>query len=595
MSTPVTVHTPQTAARLLAGTLPQGRASLDWAAELCGPGSVGSIAAARKAPLATVRRETAALMERCHTFIRAQLTAQYAAAGLVPAGRLPRVAADPRELDHADRALLRLLARLPHAEIAAELALTQATVRERAARVRRLLHVTTDHEATALAAGSGLVRPSDARPGLPLPAPDVPAPLAPAVAAILTALARTPDAAAQIPQPEQHVVAAAVAHARAGHGSRVLVIAADGPAWDSAMDTWSRAREHEGSVVGLCARSRGGAAHDDGQRALAWTQRGLLDVAGTRQPVTVVATPDAVDRLDGLNLAPWDLVVTVDARTSPPGAPEHPGARPGERRDLPAAARLALTSLPAHRPPWDADLVVRHTAALAAGQGLVRGHRLLAMPWTAVATTDDVAAMVLDTARRHGLRRVQVVCHPSSTCRRVADAVGRVGAALPAWQRPASSWTGAITPSLPARERTEAALRFAEGREELLVLATCGPLRAAGADALLVLAPHDEHAAVEAVEWSLEPRDRHDGARTLAVLVPVASDPAGSPGAGPSAGRAEALLRACAALDPALAGRAVQHPAGSRWPWIEGVPYLNTRQRDHLDAAVRALTTGQAS
>ncbi|MFE4512640.1 hypothetical protein ACFRMQ_00370 [Kitasatospora sp. NPDC056783] len=582
MSTPVTVHTPPSAAQLLAGTLPQGRASLDWAAALCGPGSVRSIAASQKAPLATVRRETAALMERCHTFLRAQLTAQYAAAGLIPAIRLPRVAADPWDLDAADRALLRLLARLPHAEIAAELSLTQATVRERAARVRRLLHVATDHEATALAASRGLVRPGDARPGLPLPAPDVPAPLAPAVEAILSALASTPDAAAQIPQPEQHVVAAAVAHARAGHAARVLVIAADGPAWDSAMDTWSRAREHEGSVVGLRPRPR--AAHDDGERALAWTQRGLLSLAGTRQPVTVVATPDAVNRLAGLKLAPWHLIVTVDARTCPPGAPEHPGARPGERRDLHAAARLTLTSLPLHCLARDTDLAVRRTAALAAGQGLVRGHRLLAVPWTG-----DAATVVLEAARRHGLQRVQVACHSPSMCRRVADAVGRVGATLPAWRRPASSWTGAIAPGLPERERTEAALRFAEGREELLVLATCGPLRAAGADALLVLAPHDEHTAAEAVEWALEPRDRHDSARTLAVLVPVASDPAAG------AGRAEALLRACAALDPALAGRAIQHPAGSRWPWIEGTPYLDTKQCDHLDAAVRALTEGRAS
>ncbi|MEE1820995.1 hypothetical protein PUR61_02080 [Streptomyces sp. BE20] len=594
-----TTPTAATPAALLAAVLPLSRHALTWAGRLCGPGTVQSITRSERLPRATVQREITALMERAGTLLRPQLAAQYAAAGLVPASSLPRTAEDPWDLDPADRALLRLLARHSHADIAAELALSLATVRQRAARLRRLLHVSTDHEATALAASRGLVRPGDARPGLPLPAPVVPEPLAPAVAAVVAALARTPEASAQIPPPEQHLVAAAVAHARAGHSSRVLVIAADGPAWDSAMDAWSRAPEHEGTVVGLRPRPRDTPdEYDDGPRALAWTRRGLLDLAGTRQPATVVATPESLGQLTHPHrtpaaepLTPWDLIVTVDTHT-PAGPPRHPGTRSDQVPDLPAAARLTLTSLPPHRLPRDAGPVVaRRTAALAARLGRMRGHRLLAVPWTAVATTEDVAAVVLETARRHGLRRVQVVCHSPSTCQRVADAAGLVGAALPAWRRPASSWTGAITPGLPTKDRTQALLHFAEGHEELLVLATCGPLRAPGADALLVLAPHDEDATLEAVEWALEARDRHDGTRTLAVLVPVTSRPA----LGPGADRAEALLRACAALDPALAGRAAQHPAGSRWPWIDGGPYLDTEQCEHLDAALRTLTTGRAS
>ncbi|MGW2548139.1 hypothetical protein ACWC5I_46610, partial [Kitasatospora sp. NPDC001574] len=346
-------------------------------------------------------------------------------------------------------------------------------------------------------------------------------------------------------------------------------------------------------VVGLRHRP---VRHDDDERVLAWTRRGLLDLAGTRQPVTVVATPESQDLLTPLHhtpghrLARWDLIVTVDAHhPTPPG---HPGSGAAAEPLLPAAARLALTSTHSHVPPSDAEtVVVRRSTTIAGGQSRVRGHRLLAVPWTAVGTRDDVAATVLEAARRHGLRRVQVVCHSVSTCRRIADAVGRVGMIRPGWQRPASLWTGTLTPDLPAGERAEALLRFAEGHEELLVLAAFGPVRAAGADALLVLSPHDEHSAGEAVEWALEARGPRDGARTLAVLVPLTSDPTVNSGSG----RAEVLLRACAALDPALADRAARHPAGSRWPWIDGAPYLDTGQRTHLDAAVRALTAGQPS
>ncbi|MBD0675786.1 hypothetical protein, partial [Streptomyces sp. CBMA156] len=400
-----------------------------------------------------------------------------------------------------------------------------------------------------------------------------------------------PAAAAQIPRPEQHTVAAAVAHALAGHGSRVLVIAADGPAWDSAMDTWTRARAHEGAVVGLLSRPRSvPAPQDDGQRALAWTPRGLVDLAGTRQPATVVVTPQALDTLTELHraagdrpLAPWDLIVTASS------GPEHLGA-PHDGQGLPTAARLTLTSTHPRRLPRQAGpVVVRRSALLAAQQGLMRGHRLLAVPHAGAAgTPDSLAALILEVARRHGLRRVQVVCASAPACRRLTEAVGRAARALPAWLRPASLWTGTLTPTLPAGRRDDVVWQFAQGHEDLLVLAAHGPHRATGADALLVAAPYDEHTAGEAVEWALETRGRHDGLRTLVVLVPLAADGTGRTGT-------EALVRACAALDPALVDRAAQHPATSRWPWIEGGPYLDTGQHRHLDAAARALTAGQAS
>ncbi|MFB8236272.1 hypothetical protein ACFC58_06930 [Kitasatospora purpeofusca] len=580
--------TTSTGPALLADLLPRDRKALGWAETLCSPDTIRSITDSGAIPRATVRREIAALMERCGTSLRPQITAQYAAADLVPAHCLPREVTDPWDLDPADRALLRLLARMPHSEAAAELALTQDTVSSRAARLRRLLHVATDHEATALGAMRGLVRPGDTRPGLPLPAPDLPDTLAPAMRALHARLAATSHATAQIPRAEQHVVAAAVAHARAGHGSRVLVIAADGPRWDCAMDTWAGARRDEGTVVGL--RHRRVHPTDD-ERALAWTRRGLLDLAGTRQPVTVVATPESLHLLTVLHHAPrhrlarWDLIVTVDTHRPAPG-PEA-AADPA----LPTAAHLTLTSAHAPVPATGAATAVRRSVALAGGQGRVRGHRLLSVPWTVSATPDDVAAVVLEAARRHGLRRVQVVCGSTSTCRQLVNAVARALEALPGWRRPASSWVATITPDLPAGERAQVLQWFAAGHEELLLLAACGPVRAAGADAVLLLVPHDEAAAVEAVEWALEARDPRDGARTLAVLVPVTGE--SSPGCG--TGRAEEILRVCAVLDPALAGRAQGHPAGSRWPWIDGAPYLDTGRRSHLDAAVSTLTAGQPS
>ncbi|WP_043463652.1 AsnC family protein [Kitasatospora sp. MBT66] len=589
---PATRAAAPTGAALLADLLPRDRRSLGWAEALCSGGTIRSITDSGATARATARREITALMDRCGTSLRPQITAQYTAADLVPAHCLPREVTDPWNLDPADRALLRLLARMSHSEAAAELALTQDTVSSRAARLRRLLHVATDHEATALGAMRGLVRPGDTRPGLPLPAPDLPDALAPAVRAVLARLAATSHATAQIPRAEQQVVAAAVAHARAGHRSRVLVVADDGPGWDCAMDTWAGARRDEGSVVGL--RHRPVHPTDD-ERALAWTRRGLLDLAGTRRPVTVVATPESLDLLTALHHAPrhpltrWDLIVTVDAHR-----PANTGHRsPGAAADpaLPAAARLALTAAHTPVPLISTATAVRRSVALAGGQGRVRGHRLLAVPWTVSATPDEVAAVVLEAARRHGLRRVQVVCGSATTCQQLVDAVARAGEALPGWRRPVSSWTGTITPDLPAGERAQVLQSFAEGHEELLVLAASGPVRAAGADALLHLVPHDGAAAGEAVEWALETRDPRDSARTLAVLVPVPDE--STPGSG--TGRAEEVLRVCAALDPSLADRAQGHPAGSRWPWIDGAPYLDSGRRSHLDAAVRALTTGQPS
>ncbi|MFD9062295.1 hypothetical protein ACFVZ3_12320 [Kitasatospora purpeofusca] len=590
-----TVPTATTPAALLAAILPRSRHALTWAALLCGPGTVKSITRTENLPRATVQREITAAMERCSTLLRPQVAAQYAAADLVPAHRLSLTGEDPRDLDHADRALLRLLARHSRADVAVELDVAQGTVRTRAARVRRFLEVGTDHEATAVGAAMGVVRPADAHPGLPLPAPTFPESLAPVVEAILAALAGTSRAAAQVPRAEQQAVAAAVALSRAGHGARVLVIAADGPAWDSAMDTWTRAREHVGTVVGLRPRPGGrtAAAPGDEQWPLAWTRRGLLDLAGTRQPATVVATPTVLGLLADLHrtpaarpLAPWDLVVTTDAQLR-----GHPVPGTPDERALPAASRLALTSTRPERLPRDAGpVVVRRCAALAAEQGRVRGHRLLAVPLTAGAgTPDDAAALVLRAARRHGLGRVQVVCGSERSSCLLAGALARAAEALPGWRRPASLWSEAIAADTGVEARAAVVRRFAEGREELLVLTASGPVRAAGADALLVLAPYDEHKAGEAVEWALEARGRHDRARTLTVVVPTASADA----AGPGGGDAAMLLRACAVLDPGLADRAERHPAGSRWPWIEGTPYLDASQRAHLDAAARALTTGR--
>ncbi|MEV7928506.1 AsnC family protein [Kitasatospora sp. NPDC088779] len=583
-----------------ARTLSGDTDSLAWAALLCGPGTVEQIAAGQRLPVELVRRAAEGLMQRNALLTRPQLAAAYTAAQLVPCRVLSLHGEDPADLGRPAQALLRLLARRTPREAAAELGLTAATV---SARIRRLLddlQVATLQQATALAAHLGTIRPWDIRPGihLPLPAPALPEALRPAVEAVAAVLADAPHrAAAQIPRSEQQQAAAAVAHARFGTTGRILVVAPSGPAWELAMQEWGTARQHSGALAGLQLSDRlraGRKALAEGLPAVS-SVRALLDLAGTTQPATVVATPEALPLVTALHRMPgaarWDLIVVADAdRTGRRGAP---GWQVCADEVVPAAARLFLTSTAPHRLPEGAGTVtVARSAAGAAATGRVRGHRLLAAATpsgTAAPALADVAGLVLETAPRHGLRRVQVVCATPEQCRKLATTFDAVVAGLTEWQRPASLWTGVITPGTGAEERHGAVRHFAEGGASLLVLITCEPVPAAGADALLVLESADEQTAAEVIEWALLARDSADAARPLVVVLPLPGDHVASGGQDGAAQRAAGLVRACALLDPALAERARQHPVGSASPWIQSGPGVPRRHLMLLEDAARNL------
>ncbi|MFJ7280490.1 hypothetical protein [Kitasatospora sp. NPDC098663] len=588
-------NTKDTAA--IARTLTADTDSLDWAALLCGPGTVEQIAAGQRLPVELVRRAAEGLMQRNALLTRPQLAAAYTAAQLVPCGVLSLHGENPADLGRPAQALLRLLARRTPREAAAELGLTAGTVNVRIRRLLDDLQVATLQQATALAAHRGTIRPWDIRPDtrLPLPIPVLPEALRPAVEAIAAVLAGAPRrAAAQIPRSEQQQVATAVAHARFGT-TRILVVAPSGPAWEFAMQEWGTARRHSGALAGLrlSDRLRGGRkALTEGLPAVS-SLRALLDLAGTTQPATVVATPEALPLVTALHRTPgaarWDLIADAD-RTGRRGAP---GWQVCADEVLPAAARLFLTSTAPHRLPEGAGAVtVARSAAGAAATGRVRGHRLLAAaapPGTAAPAPADVAGLVLETAPRHGLRRLQVVCATPEQSRKLATAFDAVAAGLTEWQRPASLWTGVITPGTGAEERHGAVRHFAAGGASLLVLITCEPVPATGADALLVLESADEQMAAEAIEWALLARDSADAARPLMVVVPLPGDHLASGGQDGATQRAAGLVRACALLDPALAERTRQHPAGSASPWIQSGPGVPRHHLALLEDAARDL------
>ncbi|MFE7525340.1 hypothetical protein ACFU7Y_06425 [Kitasatospora sp. NPDC057542] len=580
--------------------------SLAWAALLCGPGTAEQIAARQHVPVALVRRAADGLMQRNALATRPQLAAAYTAAQLIPCGALSLHGQDPADLRPADQALLRLLARRTRREAAAELGLTLAAVNARIRRLLADLQVTTLQQATALAAHRGIVRPWDIRPDapLPLPAPVLPQALGPAVEAIAAVLADAPHlAAAQIPRCEQQQVAAAVAHARFGAGGRILVVARSGPAWELAMREWGAARHYAGALAGLQLpdRLRGGRNALAEELAAVSSVRALLDLAGTTQPATVVATPEALPLVTALHHKPtaarWDLIVVADAdRTGRPGAP---GWQVRDDGVLPAAARLFMTSTAPHRlSEGSGTVTVARSAAGAAATGRVRGHRLLAAatpPGTAAPALADVAVLVLQTASRHGLRRVQVACATPEQCRRLAAGFDAAAAALTEWQRPATLWTGVITPATGAEERHGAVRRFAGGGAGLLVLVTCEPVPAAGADALLVLESGDEQATAEVLEWALLARDSADATLPLTVVVPLPHDHDHDANGGQAAARRTAgLLRACALMDPALAERARRHPADSATPWIQAGPGVTERHLALLEETARTIAAKEA-
>ncbi|MFF2618818.1 hypothetical protein [Kitasatospora sp. NPDC058046] len=572
----------------LAHTLASDVDSLALAALLCGPGTVE-------------QTDADGLLQRTALGTRAQLAAAYTAARLVPCDAMPLDGQDPADLSLADQTLLRLLSGRTRREAAAELGVAGGAVSTRIRRVLTALQVATLQQATALAAHRGIVRPWDIRPDipLPLPAPALPQSLGPAVEAITALLAEAPTwVVAQIPRAEQQQVAAAVAHARFGAGGRILVIVPSGPGWTLAMHEWGLARQHAGALAGLRLSNRSSGPREAPARGLAAVAsvRAVLDLAGTRQPATVVTTPEALPLVTALHRTPgaarWDLVVVADTDLTGP-----PGLAPWQVEVLPAAARLLMTSTAPHRLPDGAGPVrVARSAAGAAATGRVRGHRLLATATPAPATAAalaDVAGLVLETAPRHGLRRVQVACATPKQGRCLAEAFAVAAAGLPPWQRAAAPWTTVITPGTGAEERRAAMRHFAEAEQGLLVLITCGPVAAAGADALLVLESADEQATAEVIEWALLARDRADAARPLTVLVPL---PGGhDAGDGQAAARHTAgLVRACTLLDPALAGRARQHPAGSATPWIRTGPDVTGRHLAWLEDTTRPITATEA-
>ncbi|MEV7595760.1 hypothetical protein AB0O91_00015 [Kitasatospora sp. NPDC089797] len=573
--------------------------SLAWAALLCRPGSSTDIAAAQAVPVEAARRAETGLRQRSAATTRAHLTALYTVAGVLPGARRPARFQDPRELTWADQVLLRLLARVTVAEAAAELALTPATVQRRLTQLLTRLDAPTLHEATAHAARMHLVRPWDVRPDLPTPAPAVADELRPTVDAITAALARSARVCAQVPRGEQPVVAAAVAHTHAGPGARVLVVVPAGPAWDLAMHEWAAARARAGTAVGLqTSHQLRHAGHVDERWPVAGTARGLLDLTGTRQAVTVVVTPEALPLLTALHrrtggIGPWDLVVVGDAHQV--GHPDAGGRAVHDDQALPAAARLALTSTSPERLPADAGApVVRRTVADAAAQGRARGHWLLATappPPVRPGPLADLAVMILETSRLYGLRRVHVVCGSHAQRRQLTHALRGAETSLPERRRPASLWVRELPPGQDATEQRRILAEFTRGRESVLVLATCTPVVASGTDALLVLDPHRVEAAAEAIEWAVAPPGRDTAhplvARPLVVLAPFA-DPADGQAAGQGE-RFAGIVRAAALLDPALPSLAAQHPLGSPHPWLETGPHLSAGDRQLVEALARGL------
>ncbi|MFD9062294.1 hypothetical protein ACFVZ3_12315 [Kitasatospora purpeofusca] len=558
-------------AALPAPTVPADDHDIALAAMLCAPASIAELAAVQGMAVEDLNAAVAGLQERARASGRPHHTARYAACGDLLGDALHGCRSDPCDLHPADRTLLRLRARLTYDEIAAELAVTPATVRRRLDRVHRFLGVTTDHLATAVGGFTGVVRPWDLRPGLRVAAPAVCEELAPAVRVIAAALDGAPHrVSAQIPRTEQSALAAAVA--RAGARERVLVLAPHGPAWTLALETWGAALRDTGTVAGLLlpgqlTLTRTQAAH----RSVVWTARALLNLAGTRQGATVVVTSEALPLITALHrrrggLRPWDLLVVCDAHRI--GRPGGPGQGLYDDRVLPATARLALTSTaPPLLPPAAGSVTVARTAAGAVTGGRVRTHRLLALvpPATGRGGLQGLADLLMATARGHGLRRVLVSCATAVQARHLERALDQAAADLPAPQRPASLWTGTLKPGLTAEQRRQTTTRLADGDEALLVLATCEPVRAPGADALLVLEPDDVHAVAETLEWALEARGRGDAARPLTVLLPLPADSAG-PGA---AERAAVVARACALLDPSLTTATEQDGPGGPSPWID--------------------------
>ncbi|MFE2727264.1 hypothetical protein [Kitasatospora sp. NPDC059327] len=570
----------------LARTLATDEDSLAWARLLCRRGSEADIARTHHLPTDTVQRAASGLAQRSHCATRAHVCATYYLAGLIgpvaPTGTLTGLS----DLTWTDQVLLRLTARLTTPDLAAELGVTPDTARRRVARLLAALHTDATHLAVLGAASTGLVRPFDVRPDthLALPAPAVDDWLRPAAQALAATMATAPHrAAGQIPRAEQAQVSMAATLVHLGLHTRVLVVAPHGPAWDTALEVWRAARAHVGHAVGVLAP--GQLAHHTAlseNRPVATSARHLLDLAGTRQPITVVTTPEALPTVAATHrLAPvasWDLIVTLD--------PHPAGAEPS----LPAGAHLALTATAPTVPPTPpGPLSVLRSTADAEHDGRLRGFRLLVTAPAPAAPTGrgamvPLALLLHDIARRHGLRRIQVASSSAPQSRQLTAALDRATAALPAGKRPRSLWTKTLTPHTTPSQRHVTLGHFADGNETLRVLITRGPARATGADALLLLDPPDARTAAEIIDWALDPRGRDTGPPLLVIAAltpdyqgPEASDPV------------TVLTQAAALLDPGLAERATAHPIGSARAWLEIDPHLSERHHERIAVAAHTL------
>ncbi|MER6399257.1 AsnC family protein [Kitasatospora sp. NPDC001603] len=574
----------------LARTLATDEDSLAWALLLCRPDTEADIARTHNVPTDAVRRAARGLAQRSGCATRAHVCAAYYLGGLIgplaPTGPLTGV----RDLTWTDQVLLRLTARLTTPEIAAELAVTPDTARRRVARLLAALQTNATHLAVLGAAAVGLVRPFDVRPDVVLPEPAVDDRLRPAADALGAALATAPHrVVGQIPRPEQAQASVAAALALLGLRSRVLVVAPHGPAWDTALTVWQSARADAGHVAGVLVP--GQLAHHTAlseNRPVATSARHLLDLAGTRLPVTVVTTPEALTTVAAMHrlgpVAGWDLIVTLDP---------HPA---GTEPSLPAAAHLTLasTSIPTSTtvPSVSATALAVHCGTSDAGRdGRLRGFRLLATAPppsapTGRGATADLALLLHDITRRHGLRRVQVACSSALQSRQLTAALDRSTATIPDGQHPRSLWTKTLTPHTAPSQRHIALTHFADGGETLRVLLTHGPVRATGADALLLLDQPDARAAAEIIEWALDPRGRATGLPLLVVAALAPDRPA--PGSS-TPDPVSVLTRAAALLDPGLAERAAAHPIGSVRPWLETDLHLSERHHEQIAAATNAL------
>ncbi|MFJ4679051.1 hypothetical protein [Kitasatospora sp. NPDC088783] len=457
-------------------------------------------------------------------------------------------------LDAHARVLLRLLAAGPStARLALVLGISLPAARERIAQLMETLGVQRRHQAAAVGALAGIVTADDVRPAAEPPA-DATLPAwadGQEASALLKELGRG-RALAVVPHPgQQHLVEAVVAATRPG---RVLVVASGDAEWAHTAARW-RATGPQGvpvvAVLDTADRTRPAVralrvgaplsvGADSAPRQLA-DRRPLIAVA---TPAGAAALAQAHERCAGVGV--WDLLVDLNPLT-PGSGHAHTGRIPAWSRltvsaieDAATADRLRRTQLTEHVPH---PVLLRATPRHLAAAGACRPHRLIAAapPRRGSTPRQSLHLLLADLAVRYRLRRILLLC---SSPPAAADALTGFGTAPGPREsgRPATWWAEPVP--VDADRRARVLQQFADGRRELLVLATPGPLPGVTADAVVHLAPRLATAhTLDVLGHALAagPQDAR-----LLLVAPVFTAPA----APPVVDHLDSLSRAVAALDP---------------------------------------------